>query len=311
MHQKLPYLVAVIAVASLAQTAGPAVSFEVASVKASVPSGHAPTVTGGPGTRDPGRVTYWSQTLAQLVNRAYSLNPWQQPDPRPLGTDKYDIVAAIPVGATRDDVNIMLQNLLAERFGLVAHRELRELPLYELVVAKGGPKLKEPEKPQKTEPGTAPSAIASAAASSWPKDSDGWMVPPPGVPRMFVAMDPSGRKERLSARMQSIAALVMRLQSLLKRPVVDKTGLSGVYDFTLTYPSRFSEATVAAANAYFAAVRSSAEAPAPPYGEGTASEPVTDLPKALEVQLGLKLENKKGPIEVLVIDKFNPAPVPD
>jgi uncharacterized protein (TIGR03435 family) len=96
---------------------------------------------GGPGTHDPGRMTFTYISLKELIQTAYDVRPYQIEAPSWLESVRFDIVATIPLPATRDEVNLMLQNLLADRFRLKLHRSTRELPVYEMVVAKNGPKL--------------------------------------------------------------------------------------------------------------------------------------------------------------------------
>jgi uncharacterized protein (TIGR03435 family) len=127
--------------------------FEVASVKPSPPpDGRGRTVgcIGGPGNGDPGLLTCRDMNLANLVSTAYKLSYYYQlsaPDwmKDPFAT--FDVNARVPEGATKDDFNVMMQNLLADRFKLVVHRESREIQQYDLVVAKNGPKFKEAPPP--------------------------------------------------------------------------------------------------------------------------------------------------------------------
>jgi uncharacterized protein (TIGR03435 family) len=107
-------------------------AFEVASVKQSDPQSNAAMkpVNGGPGTDDPGRMAWWRRSLGDLLVYAYGMKP-----DRILGPDwvtsgdylipRFDIVANVPKGATKEQVQVMLQNLLAERFSLALHHELR------------------------------------------------------------------------------------------------------------------------------------------------------------------------------------------
>jgi uncharacterized protein (TIGR03435 family) len=142
---------------------------------------------------------------------------------------------------SQDNHNRMLQSLLADRFHLKAHLEQREIPIYEMVVAKGGSKLKN-------------STVEEAGK--------GHMI--------------SGRGNKLDAVDSSLTMLPWFLNAEVGRPVVDKTGLSGKYDFTLEY--------VAAAKA------------------ATDESGGPSIFTALEEQLGLKLEPVKAPMDVLVID---------
>jgi uncharacterized protein (TIGR03435 family) len=285
---------------------GAAPVFEVASVKPAAPT-NLPDfwyrMTGGPGTPSPGQFTCTHIALKPLLIKAYDLRPYELIGPPSIDGDKYDIEAKIPPGTTKEQFNLMLQNLLVERFGLAAHRETRELPIYELTVAKGGLKMKEPEKPPA---GEAPPAPPEPGADGRPptikmlRDKDGSMMLPPGAPNMiFYSLN---GVSHVSARMQTIASLLRSLENQLGRAVVDKTGLTGSYDFNMTYaPDRSTMVSIGPP-----------AAPEPPSGQpstlDTASDPVPNLFAAFESQLGLKLESKKGPIEVLVVDKVNRTP---
>jgi uncharacterized protein (TIGR03435 family) len=127
--------------------------FEVASIKP------APITSSGPPAHagieiDGARVDigYWS--INQLIYRAYGLPAYQLSGPGWMNNLRFDVVAKFPEGASKDQLPEMLQWLLADRFGLVAHAETRELPGFALVVGKGGPKVKlaEPDPDAATEP---------------------------------------------------------------------------------------------------------------------------------------------------------------
>jgi uncharacterized protein (TIGR03435 family) len=151
-------------------------SFEVASVKpAPPPDVMRSLMTGGPGTVSPGEFRCRSITLRALLLRAYSLMPYALDGPAGvLDGPAFDISAKIPSGATASDVNIMLQRLLLERFGLAVHWETREHAVYELTLAKGGLKMQEAvAAPAGGTPGDAPSLIR-----------DGQWVLPAGAPAM-------------------------------------------------------------------------------------------------------------------------------
>jgi uncharacterized protein (TIGR03435 family) len=168
-----------------------------------------------------------------------------------METATFDIVATVPPGATREQANLMLQNLLADRFQLKVHRSTRELPVYALVVARNGPKLK---------------------AS----------VDDPNAPRPRGTMWSGGRK-RFEFNRQTMAGFAGTLQNDVDRPVIDRTGLEGTYDIRLE----------------FAEIKSTL-----PIGAGpVAPDPqAPELFTALTEQLGLRLESRRGPVEVLVVD---------
>src|SRR5580692_877613 len=123
----------------LASSAPGVEQFEVASVKPSAPVPPNGGVyfgppRGGPGTPDPGLITWSYATLKGLLMAAYDVKNYAVSGPAWLNTERYDIVAKVPAGAAREQVNRMWQRLLAERFGVVLHHESREFQVEELVV---------------------------------------------------------------------------------------------------------------------------------------------------------------------------------
>ncbi len=131
-----------------AKPAEPKLEFEVASVKASAPPAGNGTIRlgqqGGPGSSNPGRVTYAFSTIRDLMVDAYGIGRSQiTGGPNWLHSERFDIVAKAPAGATKEQVKVMLQNLLAERFKLTLHHENKELSMYALVVGAKGHKLKD------------------------------------------------------------------------------------------------------------------------------------------------------------------------
>jgi uncharacterized protein (TIGR03435 family) len=127
----------VFAIALLTFTAG-AQTFEAASVKASQP--FTPfQMRGGPGSSDPGQITFTNVSLKDVVAKAYGVDGYQLACPEWLADARYDILAKVPANTTRSEFRGMLRNLLSERFQLMVHRETKELPIYAMVVAKNGP----------------------------------------------------------------------------------------------------------------------------------------------------------------------------
>ena len=212
-----------------------------------------------PGTRgtqlstDPGRLTVRNMALIGLVRFAYHVNDFQVAGaPAWFRTERYDIIAKAEDAASDEKIKLMLQTLLAERFKLALHRETREGTTYALVVAKGGPKMK---------------AATEDEHAGLEQSSGG----------------------SLTARRVTMSAWANDLQRLTGRPVADETGLTGMYDFSLTWsPDAFQ-----------------------PMNEKQAAAPVDatgpTIYTALQEQLGLKLESRKGAIETLVIDHAEKA----
>lgn len=204
-------------------------------------------------------------TLKLMIAAAYDVSPKAISDGPVSGgrvaggrgwmdSDHYDIVALTPGTdrPSRDQQMAMLRNLLVERFQLKMHREQKELSIYQLEVAKGGPKLK-----------------PSAEAPSEP-------------PALISTVYPDRiHMPARNATMTEFASLLQR--AVLDRPVVDKTGLSGRYDFDLDWApdeTQFGGEVPTARG----------DAPSPPFFT------------AIEQQIGLRIEAVKGPVMALVID---------
>lgn len=195
-------------------------------------------------------------TLKLLIAAAYDVSPRTiAGGPGWMESDHYDIVAVTPgeVRPTHEEQMGMLRKLLTERFQLAFHREQKVFSIYELEIAKGGQKLK-----------------SSTAAKDEPAALISTVYP---------------EKVVLPARNATMGDLVSLMQrAMLDRPVVDKTGLSGRWDFDLEWApdeTQFGGELTPA----------SADAPSPP------------LFTALQQELGLKLVATRGPVEAIVVDR--------
>jgi len=98
---------------------------------------------GGPGTTDPGMYACRNCPISWVLSEAYDLKTFELAGPGWLDNARFDFMAKIPPGTTKAALRIMLQNLLADRFKLTIHREKKEMPVYELTVARNGSKLSE------------------------------------------------------------------------------------------------------------------------------------------------------------------------
>ncbi len=196
--------------------------------------------------------------LRVLLAAAYNLTPQAiSGGPAWIDSDLYDILAAAPgqIRPTLEEQMAMLRKLLSERFNLVFHREEKEFSIYALTVAKGGPKLM-PSTPVTT---------------------------PEGAPPLVFRLAPD--RARLPARDATMAELAWVMQrAAVDRPVVDKTGLPGRYDFELEWTP---DETQFGGNV----------------PTGNPEPPKPDLFAALQQQLGLRLEATKGLVETLVVDQ--------
>ena len=298
---------AAIVVASLTFTSSSAFGqlgekFEVASVRRSGPrqphglEGH---IRGGPGSADPERMVYPFVTLRVLLTLAYSVQYDQVSGPSWIDDTRYDIAAKVPPGVTKDQVKVMLQNLLAERFGLIFHRTAKEFPVYELTIAKSGSKLKET-----ADHDLVPLRPGDMDPYSVPLDRNGFPQLPAGrsgSPGVFV----NGVLRQTYRGVSLSTTLIPRLGTELGTEIggnfyapgriIDKTGLTGQYDFTLE------TSAVGAGHAGGAFLQTDSFDPQDPSGGPS-------LFDALEKQLGLKVERKKASFEVLVIDHVEQSP---
>jgi uncharacterized protein (TIGR03435 family) len=278
-------------------------SFEVASVKPTAPLANGAVrimVRGGPGTSDPGQITYQGRSLKDLISSAYSVKSFQVSGPGWLDTERFDIVAKIPEGTTKEQFNVMMQNLLAERFKLAVHRETKDFPLYELTIAKGGSKLKPSTEDPSAAAGQPPPGPADGPA---PRGKDGLPQLPAGRPGLMMNALPGGHR-RVMAMVQPVSVLADMLSNLMDGPVIDKTGLTGKFDFTLEF---------VAEPGFGAGPLGAAPPPQPNADPGqpaglAAADQLSGLFTALQEQLGLKLERKKGPLDVWVVDRAEKVP---
>jgi len=282
------------------QNAAPTPTFEVASVKpAAPPDGRGRTVraTGIPGSpfgKDPGRFSAENFSLANLITMAYEIPHYRLSAPGELNIVMFNIEARMPVDITKEQFQVLLRNLLAERFGLKVHWEGRQMEMYELVVAKGGPKLKQaiPDPPPDGDEAPPPPAGPTGPPK---RGADGFPIPPPGNQRWMAIM--SG-KAVMRGHNETAEEMASAFSNQVGHPVTDGTVLKGRYDYTLYW-------STSATRVVFA--------PLPPSADGALRPPGDDgdgpsLFAALQEQLGLKLEAKKGQVQVLVVDHVEKTP---
>jgi uncharacterized protein (TIGR03435 family) len=294
------------------QTGNLSPSFEVASIKPAAPPSdpHRMMVgmRGGPGTPDPGQITFSNVSLRNVLMQAYDVKDFQISGPSWLGSERYDITAKVPPGTTKEQFRLMLQNLLAERFQVSLHHETKELPMYALVVAKGGVKMKESvDAPAPPTDDGGPKAMQPGYGGPMPKPTmgkDGMPQMPPGGMKGGMMMSFTGSRMRMQANGVQISQLVNMLANQLSRPVVDQTGLTAKYDYTLDFAPEPGQA-------HGPNGPMMAGGPGGGKGEGPAgdsNDAGPNLVTAVQEQLGLKLEAKKGPVDLLVIDRAEKAP---
>jgi uncharacterized protein (TIGR03435 family) len=252
------------------------------------------------GMNDGGRLNLSGVPLALLIQLAYSngvmggplgpangipgLPSWAQ-------TDRFDIEARPEAGfrPTQDQAREMLQSLLEERFGLKAHVETKDAPVYNLVVAKDGPKMKLSADQSPIVPGGPPRPGADGPGGPPlppPPPPPGAPFNPANMPRGMMMNGPG----MLRATAQNTAGIARLLSGQAGRQVIDKTGLTGLYDVELKF----------------------APSQPPQLPAGVTLPPGVTLPQgdpdapsiftAVQEQLGLRLESSKAPLESVVVD---------
>jgi uncharacterized protein (TIGR03435 family) len=286
-------LVAFLGVVAWSQPADVPLAFEVASIKPSPPPDGRGMRVGCPA--DPVRITCTNMNMANLVTMAYGIAHYQLAGINPTDTERYEIAVKVPEGATKDQIKLMWQNLLAERFKLKVHRETKEVSVYELAVAKGGPKMQE-SVDQPPPAADSPPPPPDSRPGKLTLDKDGF--PELGLHASMAIM---GNKARWRAIKATTAQMANMFAAQLGQPVTDATGLTGKYDFTLFW------VTESRGSGRGAAMAGQPEGGSPLAGMDD-SEAGPTLVQAIQSQLGLKLEQKKGPMEMIVVDHVEKAP---
>jgi uncharacterized protein (TIGR03435 family) len=250
--------------------------FEVASIKPSQETRFQMVRPQG------GRLTA-SASLRILLQNAYSVQPFQiVGGPDWIDSERYQIEAKTDAGASHSQIFLMLQSLLEERCHLQVHRDTRELPVYALVAARNGPRLSPPKE----------GSCLDAAGDVPQSPTRIVRMPVPGQgPTMFqcgrvgVALEIGGA--RMAGGKVIMAEFVRMLSGVMGRPLVDRTGFTGLFDVQLDFQG--DEATAGLP-------------PPPPNSSAATDSRFPTITVALQEQLGLRLESTKGPVDVLVID---------
>jgi uncharacterized protein (TIGR03435 family) len=263
-------------VATIAQEPKPA--FQVASIRENVSGqnnwsysrGLTPNLF-GEFTRVPGQISINNAPLRDIIARAYAILPEHdrfilRGGPDDILSKRFDIRAIPPPGASPDQTPDMLKALLQERFNLKIRRETVTAPVYALVVLREG----------RLGSGLKPAELGCRAFLKL-READPELVEPlasDGRPLCDgVGINQPVKGAWTLAYTSDMDFLVARIQAFLDRPVINATALSGNFEWRVTWSG----------------VRG-IDAPAPP------------LPRALEDQLGLRLDQRDGPLEVLVIE---------
>jgi len=280
-------------VAGAAQAPDNLPSFEAATIKPSDPASQGQFFRRQPG----GRFSTSNMPVRELVRFAYGVQDFQLDGvPAWASSERYDVTAKaegdpppMPPGSEADPMVLMFRSLLAERFQLKVHRETRDMPVYALTRLRAdrlGPNL-EPSKLDCQAIVTA--AQAAARAGGTPPQ------PPPPDERGRPSCGIRGGFGMLAGNGFPIAQLVNTLAQLVRRTVVDRTGLTGPWAFDLKFAMDPNQMPFAP----------------PPGAQLPPIDP--DAPSiytAVEEQLGLKLESTRGLVDMVIVDRLE-RPTPD
>lgn len=258
-------------------------AFEVASIKPADPSPMGRMMVNM--NTDAGMLRYTNVSLKDCIRVAYRVKDFQVEGPDWIGDTRFNITAKLPEGSSEKQVPEMLQTLLAERFKLTLHRDTKEHAIYALVADKGGPKLK---------PAEVPTGEAAAAAGSGSRGG--------GRGNMMMMMGPDG--VHVKAASATLAGLGEMMSRFTDRPIVDMTGIQGQYDFDLAFSPESMRGMPGGG------MRGPGPG-GPGGGEGHPADAASDSGGTIfdAVQkYGLKLEARKAPMEILIVDHMERAP---
>lgn len=294
----------VIAAAAFGQTPA-APHFEVASIRPTAPDLMSQYAAGKLHTGmsvDGARVDIGAMTLADLICTAYHIWSYQLSGPSWMTANRFDILARIPDGVPKERVPEMLQALLAERFRLAVHHEMKDENVYALIAGKGGSKLV-----QSRGNGDAPTPAGGVetdlgqGAVNVKRDGKGDAIlsgGPNGPMRMSPGPEGVTHYDFLAMSMRKLADFLSGPSPMLDRPVVDVTEITGNYEVSLDIP--------------LVILRRRAQAggfapPAPPTATAP-SEPAEEVLFDSLRKMGLTLEKRKLPIDTIIVDHLERAP---
>jgi uncharacterized protein (TIGR03435 family) len=280
-HLPLVTVFAVGSIAAVGQAPAAKLEFEVASIRPSAPAAEQNRVDVGLHL-DGLQARISSFTLKDYIAMAYRVKVYQVSGPDWIGTDHFDINAKLPAGAKTEQIPDMMQALLAERFQMKFHHEKKEMPVYALVMGKTPLKLKE---------------VPAGAADD-------------GPPATNVAATGSGAgvsvdlghgssytfaNSKFEARKLNLDVLASMLERYVDRPILNMTDLKGYYDFTLEVTPEDYQAMLIRAGV-------SAGMVFPPQVlrliEGNSTPSLMDAVQ----QAGLKMDTRRAPVDLLVVD---------
>lgn len=259
---RVAVLTLLVTMRTFAQNAAAPPAFEVATIKPSDPSVRRPV---GMFPAAGGRLNVTGESLRLMIREAYGVKDDQiSGGPGWSATDPYDIVAKAGGDPANAQLMLMVQSLLADRFRLKLHRETREGPVFALVVGKNGPKLRQPKSGGET-PNSETPGNQTPGNETWIRIA------------RIGPFDRSAVSFRATAQNASMPLLAERLRDFVGRPVVDRTGIQGAFDFSFEFAPDVGQADI------------------------TQTDGAASIFTAIQ-ELGLRLESSKGPVELLIVD---------
>jgi uncharacterized protein (TIGR03435 family) len=272
---------------------------------------------------DGARAEYTYMALRELIVLAYKVKPFQITGPDWMVNTRFDIQAKMPDGSKKDDAPEMLQSLLEDRFKLTLHRETKEHAVLALVVGKGGPKLKESEAPKPIDenaplkPGEVSMDTAEGPVRMKADPKNGTASVDMGAKGKYTyKMDPGTMTMHLEATQVTMSGFADMLSQFLQmqqagggaKTVVDMTELKGNYqvafDFSLADLMAMARAAGADIPAGMGGAPGGVPAGAPAASEPSGGSTITEA----VIALGLKLEQRRAPVEQIIIDHLEKTP---
>jgi uncharacterized protein (TIGR03435 family) len=270
----------------LAQAPTAKVEFEVASVRPYSVNQADSSVTLGV-RMDGAQVRIVGLTMRDLLGMAYRVKLYQLNGPDWIASERYDINAKLPAGVSPEKMPEMVQSLLSERFGVHLHREQKEMPVYVLQVGKPPLRLKESLVDPNASPPTAVQVTGTGSAAGVSVNLGN------GSSYTFAG----GKFEAKKVTAGAIAAVLERFTD---RPVMDRTELKGTYDFEFTVTPEDTQTLMIRA-----AINAGVQLP--PQALRLVDNGGNPVETGAE-QLGLKLDSRRLPVEMIVIDQVNKTP---
>ena len=304
----------ILSTAAFAQT--PALTFEVASIKPAGPLDPAAIASGKMriGMKVDGAICdIASFSLRDLIRTAYEVKDYQITGPEwlgsPMSAQRFNIQATMPPGTTEKQVPEMLKALLVDRFKLTFHHDTKDHSIYALIVGKSGSKLKEsepdapppatPEEPKKGEMVMGQGSSQVRISGNMAAGGKGAVIK--GGPMGQMRMSMVDGKMHMEAAKMTMAMLCEFATRFVDRPVVDMTELKGNYQVALDLTMDDLKNIAKAAGVAMPGAGGGAPA-------AEASDPSGSSIFQSVQQMGLKLEARKAPLDVIVVDRLEKAP---